>query len=236
MSKKRIILILFSILLVILFIMGGFLFYLKSINLANLVSGTYLTSVENYDYTPEADERYIAEHGAQAHEYFSNRPQFFQRLIIITPINEKSVNLHIYIANEKGDTFEQTCNNLMLTTSLPDLFEYQFNDAPLSIRLNKKDTVPSIIYIEKNSNDVSLSISGIDTQSNQLAEMINYDPSNYNPYADYIRQKLCNKTSDDWEQIVHEQLQQAVDDQKKRKEKILQDLKNTQEYYDVFMR
>lgn len=236
MSKKKIILILISILLVILFIMGGFLFYLKSINLANLVSGTYLASVENYDYTPEADERYIAEHGAQAHEYFSNRPQFFQRLIIITPINEKEVNLHVYIANEKGDTFEQTYNNLMLTASLSDLFEYQFNDTPLSIRLNHKDTFPSRIYIEKNSNDVSLSISGIETQSNQLAKMINYNPSNYSPYADYTRQKSCNKTSDDWKQVVHEQLNQTIITKKKEKEEFIQELKNTQEYYDVFMR
>lgn len=234
MTKKKIILILFFILLVILFIMGGFLLYLKSINLADLVAGTYLSKVEYYTYP--SDNEYIAKHGAQAHEYFSNRPQFFQRLIIITPINESEVNLHVYIANEKGDTFEQTYDDLILTATLSDLFEYQFNDTPLSIRLNRKDTFPSIIYIEKNSNDVSMSISWIETQSHQLAKMINYDPSNYNPYADYTRQKVCNKTSDDWKQVVREQLQQAVDDQKKRKEEILQDLKNTKEYYDVFMR
>ena len=234
MSKKKIILILFSLLLVILFTMSGFLFYLKNINLADLIAGTYLSKVEYYNYP--SDNEYIEKHGAQAHEYFSIRPQFFQRLIIITPINEREVNLRVYIANEKGDTFEQTYDNLMLTATLSELFEYKFNDARLSIRLNHKDTFPSIIYIEKNSNDVFMSIHGIENQSNQLAEMINYDPSNYSPYADYTRQKVCNKTSNDWKQVVREQLHQTIITKEKQKEELIHELKNTQEYYDFFRR
>lgn len=236
MSKKKIILILFSILLVILFIMGGFLSYLKSINLANLVSGTYLAPVENYDYTLEGDERYIAEHGAQAHEHFANRPQFFQRLIEITPVNENSVNIHVYVANEKGDTFEHCYSNLTLFTNIKNLYEYQFNSEKLPIYFDDKEEhfLSSVLLIEKNRDKIAIHLPSYEPYNDdELSHKISGFSASYT--HNYTRQE-DPKTFEEWKQIVHEQLQQAVDDQKKRKAKVLQDLKNTQEYYDAFMR
>lgn len=143
------------------------------------------------------------------------------------------VMVHIYVANEKGDYFERIYTNVKVSATINDIYAYRFNSSTLSLRLNPTEnnntSIPFIMILEKNRNIASIRLSTVDSNTPLEKKFSSMPDTN-----EYIRQS-DTQTFDSWKQLVHTQLQKAVDDREIRLAEVTQSLKNTQEYYNVLL-
>lgn len=218
--------------IVILLVATGFIgsIYRTKAKIYQKLPGLYVSNIDSYSYTPEADMKYIREHGAAAHEYFANRPQYYQRFVKISSSDDHTTfDIVAYAANDKGNDYSIEFKSTKASIPIKDLLKYQYQDEPIAITfLDGKKNVCTMFIDDKKFNQPGFIVSAhnLDDVSHNVGKYLSAYGVNIS--HQHYREKADSDDIESLKSVVKNNIENYIQERNAQADKAFN---NLMEYY-----